>query len=293
MKNNSKLLAIRAAPLICVLLIVLSVCSPLVMEGPGAKLVFLPVKWPAGYYDKPSIDGIKAREIFIETKRRQKLHAWYFKKPGALFTVIFHHGRGGNLTYCKSWAKRFLDAGTSVVLYDYEGFGKSDGESTFKNVTADAVSVYDYVLSKIEPEPLVIVNAGFSMGCAVASYVATEKKCAGLIICAPFDSLTSLAKRNVFFWQLSPDSMFSYLSNYDVLANIRKSKALTLVLYAPKDMMMGEAANKNLLKINQPNVLCLPVNGVGHGNFLNSDLKEHINFFFSQLTKPAPKVVKQ
>ncbi|QQR56698.1 MAG: alpha/beta hydrolase [Candidatus Melainabacteria bacterium] len=282
--NRAKLFLIRSVPFVMAACLCVIYFSPLFMKDLGAKIVLGPARYPKGYYDKPSIDGIKAKEYFIPNGHGVNLHAWLFEKKGAQFTVIFHHGRGENLTYSKSWAKRFLDCGTSVVLYDYSGFGKSGGNISFDSLTSDGEAVYNYCVTQLRIKPQNLVNSGFSMGCAVASYVSSRNECGGVLLFAPYDSMTALVKRKFLFWRFSPDWMFNYFEKFNVIENLRKTKALTLVLYAPNDQMMGVECTKNFFTLDKRVVACIPVSKVGHGDFLDTNLIPYIKHLFETLS---------
>ncbi|MCW5824403.1 MAG: alpha/beta hydrolase [Cyanobacteria bacterium TGS_CYA1] len=258
--------------------------SPLLMKDIGAQIVLGPARYPKGYYDKPGIDKIQPKDFYVVNEKGIKIHGWFFQKPNAKLTVIFHHGRGENLTYCKSWAKRFIDCDASVVLYDYSGFGKSGGNVSFESLTSDGESVYRYVVSDLHVKPGRLVNAGFSMGCAVATYVASRNECAGILLFAPYDSMTSLVKRKFPIWKFSPDWMFSYFNKFDVVKNLRNCKARTVVAYASGDKMMGNESTESFLKLDSEKVLCFPLDDVGHGDLLKADIRKYVRFLFNEIT---------
>lgn len=290
--NKTKLFLIRSVPFLMVVILCAFFFSPLFMKDIGAQIVLGPARYPKGYYEKPGIDAINARDFYVLNKDGVKIHGWYFQKPKAKLTVIFHHGRGENLTYCKSWAKRFIDCDASVILYDYSGFGKSGGKLSFDSLTSDGEAVYSYVVSDLHIEPERIINAGFSMGCAVASYVGSRNDCGGILLFASYDSMTALVKRKFPIWRFSPDWMFSYFSKFDNVQNLRNCKAKALVLYAPGDLMMGNESGKNFSVLDKARVACVSIDRVGHGNFLDAKLSSNIKTFFeSVLERNATKAL--
>ena len=61
--------------------------------------------------------------------------------------VIFFHGNAGNLQGWGGYARFFTDLGYDFYLFDYRGYGKSDGEiGSQKQLYADADAMMESVL---------------------------------------------------------------------------------------------------------------------------------------------------
>ena len=67
--------------------------------------------------------------------------------------------------------------GADVTAYDYRGYGFSSGKADVMDFRRDALAIYDKLAAT---GPVVVY--GFSMGTAMAVYVASERKVAGLIL---------------------------------------------------------------------------------------------------------------
>jgi dipeptidyl aminopeptidase/acylaminoacyl peptidase len=68
-----------------------------------------------------NIFGAKGQSVCFTAPTGESLHGFYFEKPGSRFTVLLHHGKGGNLETHFGLAKTMLLAGFAVLIYDYEG----------------------------------------------------------------------------------------------------------------------------------------------------------------------------
>jgi hypothetical protein len=111
-------------------------------------------------------------------------------------TILYFHGRGGNLQ--KKWggaAADFTARGYDVVMPDYRGFGKSRGRITQEALLEDALAVFDEVVSLYPGEPIMVY--GCSLGTGFASYVAAHRPVGKLFLESPFFSLIELSYRNV------------------------------------------------------------------------------------------------
>lgn len=169
-----------------------------------STMLFNPFKYPRGHYDQQTIGAITREEVFFDGPRGTKLSGWYFKVPGATKTILFHHGQGGNLTHCLTWARKFVRAGASFFIYDFEGYGRSDGTPTRSGIVDDGEAAYKY-LTEVQKVPTeTIVDCGFSLGSGVASALASEHKFCGVILIAPYITLKQAALDMIPALQIYP-----------------------------------------------------------------------------------------
>ena len=91
------------------------------------SLVFNPSA-PAKWWFEP-IDP-RTQDVWFEDANGTKLHGWWIPPDDpAAGAILVAHGKGGNVTHRGRLAadlRRLL--GTGVLLYDYPGFGKSEGQ---------------------------------------------------------------------------------------------------------------------------------------------------------------------
>ncbi|MFZ2655029.1 MAG: alpha/beta fold hydrolase, partial [Victivallales bacterium] len=81
---------------------------------------------------------LEFEDLTLTTSDGVKIDAWYVpaKTPGG--TVIFCHGNGGNLCYSLDVVENFNRMNYNVMMFDYRGYGKSEGSTTEKGTYADA-----------------------------------------------------------------------------------------------------------------------------------------------------------
>jgi fermentation-respiration switch protein FrsA (DUF1100 family) len=86
--------------------------------------------------------------------------------------------------------------GLSVFLFDYRGYGKSQGRPSEDGLYQDAIGAYDYLtrVRRIRPERLVIF--GRSLGGAVAGELATQRPAMGLLLESCFPSIEAVARHH-------------------------------------------------------------------------------------------------
>jgi len=121
-----------------------------------------------------------------------QIHGWWVRQEGARLVTLYLHGNAGNVTHRYSKICETA-AGSSVLIPDYRGYGKSKGRPTEKGVYADAQAAYRYLLeSGYRPEQIVL--HGESIGCAVSIDLASRNPCAGIVLEAPFTSAADVAQ---------------------------------------------------------------------------------------------------
>ena len=86
--------------------------------------------------------------------------------------------------------------GLSVFLFDYRGYGKSQGRPSEEGLYRDALAAYDYLTNvrRVRPERLVIF--GRSLGGAVAGELATQRPAMGLLLESCFPSIEAVARHH-------------------------------------------------------------------------------------------------
>ena len=111
-------------------------------------------------------------------------------------TLLFFHGRGGNVSHFESFALAYAPLGYGILMFDYRGFGRSSGVPAQKHIAQDAVAAVQYALNqlKIPAENLVIY--GHSLGNFPALVAAQHFKhlpLKALVLQSPFLSAPDVA----------------------------------------------------------------------------------------------------
>jgi fermentation-respiration switch protein FrsA (DUF1100 family) len=228
--------------------------------------VFHPTKF--GFYNTQSIAGIPHEDRYFPTKDGQSLHAWYFKVPGAQKTALISHGNGGNLTFCRGLIKLMIDCHCSVFIYDYRGYGKSEGEPSLSGICEDGLAAYDYLVGTCNVEPRSIVLLGLSLGGGITCHIAANRPCAGIILQSTFLSLDHVAEKRAGFVQHHfPDiAIPPSLNNLSALAGKHPP---VLIVHGERDHVVPCAEARLLFAAaSEPKGLLLLPNA-GHGNLVH------------------------
>ena len=137
-----------------------------------------------------------AESVWFEAADGTRLNGRFFPsatKP-QVGTIIFFHGNGGNISNVGWLAQRFARDGFNVLLFDYRGYGISEGEAGSEaGLYADGDAAVDFVLKEKSERPEKIVLYGHSLGTAVAADVASRGSFGAVVLEAGFSSASSVA----------------------------------------------------------------------------------------------------
>ncbi len=171
-------------------------------------------------------DGQKI--IKIETIKNTYISAMYLENPKAEFTVLYNHGNAEDIGDMNYVMKAFKQHGFSILMYDYRGYGTSDGKPSAKRACEDADAAYKYMVDELGITPNKIIVYGRSMGSAMAIHVARKNKVAGIIIEGGFVS----AFRVITHISLVPFDKFKNISK------IRDINCASLFIHGKKDRIV-------------------------------------------------------
>ncbi len=112
--------------------------------------------------------GVLYEEVVIKTQDQPNLHGWMLLSNGdAIGTVLFFHGNGENISTHFANIHWLTEHGYNVYLFDYRGYGKSDGYAQLDGVISDAEAMIRYSAAQIPTEEKLVV-IGHSLGGSLA-----------------------------------------------------------------------------------------------------------------------------
>jgi hypothetical protein len=142
---------------------------------------------------------IDYEEVTFAAADGVRLWAWFLKPRGApKGTVVHFHGNAQNISTHILGSYWLTEYGYQVLVFDYRGYGKSEGRVTRAGTIRDGRAAVDYVLNRADVDPKRVVAFGQSIGGAIATVVTAERpEIAGLVLDAPFANYRRIAARHV------------------------------------------------------------------------------------------------
>jgi fermentation-respiration switch protein FrsA (DUF1100 family) len=215
-----------------VLLFVVSsiIVSSLVLLLLEEKFIYHPSKYPDGNW-QPESYGLSAEECFFMSDDNVRLHGWFFSTENPGGTLLWFHGNAGNITHRLDNVRRLLALDVNIFIFDYRGYGKSEGSPSEKGLYADGLAAYDYLVGSRKIDPTSIILFGRSMGAVVAVHAAANRPCRGLVVESGFSSARDMAKT---LFPVLPLQFF-LRSKFDAETKIRNIQVPTLFLHGTED----------------------------------------------------------
>ena len=210
-----------ASPLVTALYLA---CSPRFGEKLYHPDLFQPLYSPEGNYHHEVFAGNSYRDMFFPSKNNKKLHGVFFPVAGATRTILLIHGNKGNLFDLGRLIQLLLDTQCNLFVFDYQGFGRSQGSPSVRRICEDAIAAFDWLTKeeKIAAEDIVLY--GESLGAGVACYVSTQREVAGLMLQSAFTNIRDIAIESIPILKAYPQWLFPrpFLDNAKAVTETRK-----------------------------------------------------------------------
>jgi hypothetical protein len=178
----------------------------------------------------PPMIGLPWEDIHFKTSDDLVLNGWFFKNPQAGSTIIFAHGNAGNMSDRLMKVKFFFDLGLNVFIFDYRGYGKSQGKPSEAGIYLDAQSAYDYLQTRGDVNMKGIILYGASIGGIVVIDLATHRDAALLVVESSITNARDMAK---IFYPFVPTFILSL--KFDSISKVRKLGMPKLFIHSPDD----------------------------------------------------------
>jgi uncharacterized protein len=240
------------------------------------RTLFYPTKQLASFPDRA---GLGFKDIFFKAADNVELNGWFIPWKDAKYTILFSHGNAGNISHRIEKLKFFNKLGYNVFIFDYEGYGKSQGKPSEKNLYRDVTAAYGYLLSSgITQEQ--IIGYGESIGGAVIVDLASRKSIKAIILDSTLTSVKDMIKD---VYPFLPYWVFS--SRFDSEAKISNIKIPKLIIHSQDDEIIPFKLGKKLYEASVEPKEFLKIQGGHNSNFFESEkiLKEKISDFIGDL----------
>jgi fermentation-respiration switch protein FrsA (DUF1100 family) len=203
-------------------------------------------------------------QVILESQGK-KIYGYFVRSNGAMpgITILYSHGNKDNLQYYWDRVEFLYRTGANVFVYDYQGFGMSEGTPSEDGLYSDANAALRYVQSRSDVDGSRIVYYGFSLGCAAAVQLAAYTAPPWVLILeAPFASTTSLAQ-SAFLTDIS--NAYVMRGEYDNAEKIKLVHAPLLIMHGESDKFIDIQANGQVVfdNANEPKTF-IRVKGADH-----------------------------
>jgi len=134
------------------------------------------------------------QDVSFEAADGTRLHGWLLEHPDPQHVVVYFHGNGEHVAYNADLLKLLHDRlDATVLLFDYRGYGKSEGRPNEPGLVADGLAAHRWLADRAGVATAEVVLIGRSLGGAVAVASAAELGAKALVLQNTFASLVDTA----------------------------------------------------------------------------------------------------
>lgn len=223
-----------------------------------------------------------ARKFVSFQSRGKNLYGFFVKSNREFdwvenYTILYFHGNKHNITEYWDRVEFLYNAGFSVFIFDYEGFGKSEGQCSEEALYADARAARYYLNSIQGVDTSKIMYYGYSLGCAAAIDLAVQYPPKSMVVESPFASGEALVQSGTL---LDIPGSFLLKGDFDNKGKIGKVHVPVAILHGIDDKFIDIEKNAAIVYANANNPkLFVRIPGADHTNVPQKmGLTEYMDF---------------
>lgn len=243
--------------------------------------IYFPIRELAG---TPSDLGLRYENMRFMAEDGVRLHGWFVARTGAPHTFLILHGNGGNISHRLGWIRMLHDLGAHVLVFDYRGYGQSEGKPGEQGLYRDALAAYNWWSKERAADKSTLILMGESLGGAVAVHLAGRVPADGLILQSTFTSAWDMAKTIMPLGLLQPLTGVRF-DSASVIAGIRCPK---LFIHGNRDDIVPLRLGRRLFDRAPPPKEFYEVAGAGHNDLIDiagSGYTDRVAEFLSSIVR--------
>jgi len=243
------------------------------------SMIFYPSPYPEGMWHP---EGLPFEDVEFSSADGTLLHGWYIRHPKSRGAVLFCHGNAGNVTHREPILRRLHDISeVTVFIFDYRGYGRSQGKPNEAGVLADARAAREWLARREGVAPDRLIMMGESLGGAVAVDLAAERGARGLILESTFTNLRAVAAYH-FPWL---PVRYLMRTSLDSLSKIKDYHGPLLQSHGDRDTIVPYQFGRRLFEAaNEPKQFTTFPDG-DHNDLRADDYYAKVGQFVSGLKK--------
>jgi uncharacterized protein len=247
----------------CLLLLLLTVAGCAILN----RYIFIPKEDISA---TPEKYGLIYQDIWFPAPDGVQLNAWFLPGNQDKPLVLFFHGNAGNLSDNLEYLKLLHGCGFPIFIFDYRGFGNSEGEPLRESdLYQDGRGALSYLVRQGWRHEE-IIYFGQSLGSAVALQMALETRPGGLVMESSFTSMKEVVKHvsplayyTVGWWGINLP--------FDNLAKIGRVDVPLLLIHGDLDGVVPVTMTRQLFDRAGPPKMLHIISGGGHCDVFTRD----------------------
>jgi len=232
----------------------------------------------------PGNIGLDFESVCFEAADGVKLSGWFIPGEGAQGVILFCHGNAGNISHRLESIQIFHRLGLDVFIFDYRGYGQSEGKPTEPGTYKDAEAAWRYLVEERQVNPGQVIIFGRSLGGAVASWLAQGRTPGALVLESTFTSLPDIAATLYPYLPVRLLLRFEY-NTAEYLGGV---DCPVLIVHSRDDEMMPSSHGRRLFEMARGPKQFLEISGTHNEGFITSGehYEEGLNAFILEHVEP-------
>lgn len=225
----------------------------------------------------PSDFGLAFEDVTFETSDGVRLHGWLVPAEPTNAVLLFCHGNAGNISHRLDNVRRLHDLGLSVFIFDYRGYGRSEGRISEKGFYLDSEAAFDTVRDRIVRDSTKLVVFGRSLGGIAAVHLGAVRICDGLILESTFPNLGAMADHHFPIPALGT----GLKNRLNALGEIPQVKVPILCFHGDRDIIVPFRLGRELYEAAQAPKEFVTLAGADHNDTYLVGGQEYFDKFIS------------
>ena len=226
---------------------------------------------------------LEYEDIFFVSEDNLRLNGWFIPAEAPRATILFSHGNAGNMSHRLQIIEIFHRLNLNVFIYDYRGYGKSQGVPSEQGLYRDVQAAYRYLTEQRKLDAASLVIFGKSIGANVAIDLASRVEAGLFISDSGFTSAYEMGRR--LFPYLPVKFLISI--KYDALSKIKDITIPKLIIHSQEDEIVPFRMGQRLFEAAAEPKEFYPMKGT-HNEAIIEFEKEYYSKLDNFLTKYLP-----
>lgn len=205
-------------------------------------------------------------EVELHTGDGLDLTAWELAPDAAddrETAVLVAPGNAGNRGGRVDLGRALADAGFTVLLLDYRGYGGNPGSPTEEGLSQDATAAWDHLRTRFAAGRILLF--GESIGAGVAAALSAEADPGGLVLRSPFTDLAAVGQEH---YPVLPVGLL-LRDRFAVTDHLAGNEAPVVVIYSESDEIVPADQSRAVAAAAEASgtpVTVVEVEAVGHND---------------------------
>ena len=227
----------------------------------------------------PDQAGLAYESVNFTTEDGVLLDGWFLPTEQPRGVLLFFHGNAGNISHRLESLRIFHDLGLSTFIFDFRGYGRSEGKASEQGTYRDAAAAWRYLTVERGIPTQSIVYFGRSLGASIAAHLAMKQAPRALILESAFTSVPDVGARAYPFLPVRWLARF----RYDTKEYLKSVSAPILLIHSPHDEIIPFKFGRELFaSANEPKRF-FEIRG-GHNDGFRVSGKAYVNAIDAFLT---------